>query len=118
MASNLANPVQLPRALVSFIRTHVDHLGKLQFLLLLHGSPTGQTSIMAVARILDISRAQARDMANELATDELVRVASDHIVEFVPSSIDDRLAVAELAHWYARDRTCVHELLRALGRLA
>ena len=109
--------MELPRSLISFIRNHVDHVGKLRLLLLLHGSPTGQTTFTALARLLDISRAQARDMANELASDDLVRV-SEHVVEFTPSLIDDRLAVAELAHWYARDPTCVHELLRALGRLA
>lgn len=107
----------LPHSLISFIRTHVDHLPKLQLLLLLHGSPTGQTSFTALARLLDISKAQARDMANELAADELVRV-SDHVVEFVPVRIDDRLAVAELAHWYRHDRRGVHDLLRALGRMS
>jgi hypothetical protein len=45
----------------------------------------------------------------------LVRVSSEQL-ELAPTSIDDRLALADLAQWYGRERDVVHAALRALGR--
>jgi len=109
-----APTTQLPRSVIAFLRTHVDHVIKLRFLLALHGAPGGIISIHVAARELDLPKAQVRDMANELAEDGLVRVSPDAI-ELVPS-IDDRLAIADLASWYARDRSLVLDVLRAMGR--
>lgn len=54
-------------------------------------------------------------MAAELAAAQLIHVA-DNQLELAPSSIDDRLAIADLASWYARDRNLVLDVLRELGR--
>jgi DNA-binding IclR family transcriptional regulator len=105
----------LPRSVVAFLHAHVDHVVKLKFLLVLHGAPGANLSFQRAARDLDVPKAQVRDMANELADDGLVRVSLDRL-ELSPSSIDDRLAISDLASWYARDRTLVLDVLRAMGR--
>ena len=107
----------LPRSVIAFLRSHIDHVVKLKFLVLLHGAPSGTLSVGIAARTLDVPRRQVRDMANELADDQLVRVSTDQL-ELAPSAIEDRLAIADLAHWYAHDRTVVFDVLRALGRFA
>jgi len=106
---------QLPRSVIAFLRTHVDHVVKLRFLLLLHRAPGGIIPVHVAARDLDIPKAQVRDMANELAADGLVRATPDEI-ELVPRSIDDRLALEDLVRWYESDRSLVLEVLRAMGR--
>lgn len=97
------------------MRAHVDHVVKLRFILFLHGAPSGATSINIAARSLDLPKSQIRDMANELAAEHLVQVAENQL-ELAPPSIDDRLAIADLASWYARDRALVFDVLRELGR--
>jgi DNA-binding IclR family transcriptional regulator len=106
---------KLPMSVIAFLRTHVDHIVKLKFLVTLHCAPGGATSVSLVARALDVPKSQVRDMAAELADDNLVRVSTDHL-ELAPTSIDDRLAIADLASWYERDRGLVLDVLRALGR--
>ena len=113
----MAEPTKLPTSVIALLRAHVDHLVKLRFLIVLHSAPGGSSSISLVAPALDVSRSQVRDMANELADDGLVRVSTDSL-ELAPSSIDERLAIADLATWYERDRSRVLDVLRALGRLA
>jgi hypothetical protein len=54
-------------------------------------------------------------MANELAAERLVAVTESQL-ELAPPTIDDRLAIADLATWYARDRNLVYDVLRELGR--
>ena len=108
---------QLPTSVIAFLRSHVDHLVKLELLLVLHGAPSGTTSVPIVARELDVPKRQVRDMANELVEEDLVRVSSDRI-ELAPRSIDDRLAIADLATWYVRDREVIVDVLKALGRFA
>jgi DNA-binding IclR family transcriptional regulator len=105
------NPV--PRSVVLFMRAHVDHVVKLQFLLMLHAAPNGTATVRAMALALGVPKAQVRDMANELVDDGLLRVSADEL-ELAPASIDDRLAVADLAETYARDRSAVLELLAAM----
>lgn len=103
----------LPRSVISFLRAHVDHVVKLRFLLLLHAAPSGTSTVKVMALALDVSKSQVRDMANELVDDGLLRVAADKL-ELAPTSIDDRLALAELAEAYARDRRSVLELLAVI----
>lgn len=105
----------LPRSVIAFLRAHVDHIVKLRLLLVLHAAPGTTISLQSAARELEIPRRQVRDMANELADDGLVRVSLDQL-ELAPSTIDDRLAIADLATWYSRDRALVLDVLRALGR--
>jgi hypothetical protein len=105
----------LPPSAIGFLRAHVDHIVKLRFLLLLHEAPSSTISVGIGARSLDVPRRQVRDMAHELADDGIVRVSNDEI-ELAPSSIEDRLSIAEIASWYARDRGVVLEVLRGLGR--
>ena len=108
---------ELPKSVVAFLRTHVDHIVKLKFLVTLHSAPGGTTSVSLIARALDVPKSQVRDMANELADDKIVRVSTDYL-ELAPTSIDDRLAIADLASWYERDRSLVVDVLRALGRVS
>jgi DNA-binding IclR family transcriptional regulator len=100
---------------VSFLRRHVDHVVKLKFLVAMHSAPSGTTTVSLVARSLDVPKSQIRDMASELAEEGLLRVSSEQL-ELAPRSIDDRLALAELADWYVRDRSVVLSALQALGR--
>jgi hypothetical protein len=105
----------LPRSVISFLRSYVDHIVKLRFLLVMHRAPSQVTSVPMAARELEVPKSQVRDMANELAEDGLVRISADRL-ELAPRSIEDRLAISDLAFWYTRDRAVLHEVLRALGR--
>jgi hypothetical protein len=111
----MSTPADLPRNVVTFLRTHVDHSIKLRFLLALHSAPSGATSLSLFARAVDVPKNQIRDMAHELAADVLVRVSHEQI-ELAPMAIEDRLAIADLVDWYRRDRDTVMGALRALGR--
>jgi len=113
----MTEPTKLPMSVVAFMRAHVDHVVKLRFLVTLHSAPGGTTSVALAARELDVPKSQVRDMANELAHDELVRVSTDYL-EPAPTTIDDRLAIADLASWNERDRDLVLDVLRVLGRAA
>ena len=112
----MTTPNQLPSSVVAFLRAHVDHIVKLKFLLALHGAPSCTVSVPNVAHVLDIPKNQVRDMANELAEAGLLRISAEQL-ELTPPSIDDRLAISDLATWYVRDRKLVLDVLRALGRL-
>ncbi len=68
-----------------------------------------------VARSLAIPTSQAREMARELSEEGLVRISVGQ-VELAPMSIDDRLAIADLASWYDQHRSLVLQVLRAMGR--
>ncbi len=107
--------MHLPRNVIAFVHDHVDHEVKLDFILNLHRAPGGSSSVAFVARELDIPKSQVRDMANELVEAGLARVSKDRL-ELAPASIDDRLAIAELASCSVRARSIVLDLLRALGR--
>ena len=113
----VTEPNKLPISVIAFMRAHVDHVVKLKFLVTLHSAPGGTTSVALVARVLDVPKSQVRDMANELADGNLVRVSTEYL-ELAPASIADRLAIADLASWYARDRNIVLDVLRTLGRMA
>lgn len=102
-------------SVVAFLRTHVGDVVKLRFLIVLHGVAGGTTSVGHIARVLDIPRSQVLDIAKELADDNLLRFSTDYL-ELAPTSIDDRLAIADLANCYARDRNAVLDVLRSLGR--
>ncbi len=101
----------LPRSVVSFVRAHVDHVVKLQFLLVMHSAPNGTTSMRAMAQTLDVPKAQVRDMANELVDEGLLRISAEQL-ELAPRTIDERLALSDLADSYARDRDAVLELVQ------
>lgn len=100
---------------VAFLNNHVDHVVKLEFLLAVHAAPSATTTVPTAARMLDIPRSQVRAMADELAGEGVLRVSSDRI-ELAPASVDVRLAVSDLASIYHRDRQCVLDVLRSLGR--
>ena len=103
----------LPRSVISFVRAHVDHEVKLRFLLALHSAPNGSSNVKSMAHALDVPKAQVRDMANELIDEGLLRMAAEQL-ELAPASIEERLALAELADSYAQNRGAVLELLAAL----
>ena len=113
----MTEPAKLPTSVIDFLCTYVDHVVKLRFLITLDSAPGGTTSVSLVARALDVPKSQVRDIATELANDRLVRISTDYL-ELAPASIDNRLAIADLASWYARDRNKVLDVLRALGRVA
>jgi DNA-binding IclR family transcriptional regulator len=106
---------QVPKSVIGFLRDHVDHIEKLRLVLALHRAVGGTLSVQNAARELDIPKSQIRDMANELAQDGLVRISVDQL-ELAPTSIEDRLAIADLADWYAHERKSVLDVLRAWGR--
>jgi DNA-binding IclR family transcriptional regulator len=110
----MSSPADLPRAVVSFLRDHVDHVVKLRFLLAMHAAPTGVVTMGSIAAALELPTSQVRDMVTELVEKGLLRVSSDQVQ--LSLSIDDRLALADLAEWYSTDRGAVVEALRALGR--
>ncbi len=109
----MVTSMPLPRSVIAFVREHVDHVVKLQFLLTMHSAPNGTTSMRAMAHTLDVPKSQVRDMANELVDEGLLRISAEQL-ELAPTTIDDRLALADLADSYARDRESVLELLRML----
>jgi hypothetical protein len=111
----VSTSMALPRNVIAFVHDHVDHVIKLDFILSLHWAPGGSASISLVARELDISKSQVRDMAHELVEAGLARVSKDRL-ELAPTSLDDRVAIADLASWSVRARSIVLDLLRALGR--
>jgi DNA-binding GntR family transcriptional regulator len=104
----------IPRSVIAFLRDHVDHAVKLRLLVLLHAAPDATSRVPSLASILDASRAQVRDMANELAADGLVRVSGDE-VQLAPASIDQRLAIAEVARSYASNRPALLSLLEVIS---
>lgn len=106
---------RLPTHIVAFLHRHVDHVVKLEFLLAVHAAPSSATSLGRVARVLDVPRGQVRDMAHELASVGLMAVSVDE-VRLASSSVDQRIALSDLASWYARERTLVLDVLRDFGR--
>lgn len=105
---------QLPRNVLDFLVAHVDHRVKLELILLLQRA-SGATPVWIVASELELSKAQVRGMADELAHDGVVRFAGDRI-ELAPLSLETRLAILDLAIWCSIDRARVYHLLRSLGR--
>lgn len=110
----MATPADLPRAVTAFMKAHVGDMVQLRFLLALHSAPGGITTVTAMSRATDITTAQVRQLAADAMRRGLVRVAGEQL-ELAPSTIDDRLALADLASWYTRDRSVVLDALRALG---
>jgi DNA-binding IclR family transcriptional regulator len=106
---------QLSKSVIGFLRSYVDHIEKLKLLLVLHRAAQGTISVHVAARQLDLTRRQVRDMADELADDGLVRVSGNEL-ELAPTSIDDRLAIADLATSYDQHRHLLLDTLRELGR--
>jgi hypothetical protein len=106
----------IPRSVVAFLNEHVDHVVKLEFLLVVHAAPQSTTTVPDAARSLDVSRQQIRAMAEELATEGILRVSANFI-ELAPRELEDRWAIADLAHTYRGNREVVLEVLRGLGRL-
>jgi hypothetical protein len=113
--NDLSSSDRLPRRVAAFVRTYVDHVVKLQFILMLNEAPNSTLSVAVVAQLLDIPKAQARDMAHELVVAGLARISSD-LLELSPISINDRLAIADLAGWYAKEPGLILDALRRLGR--
>ncbi len=106
---------QLSRSAVTFVREHVDHVVKLQFLLGIHGAPDYASDVSSMARLLDVPKAQVRDMANELVGEGLLRVESDSLA-LTPRTVDDWVALSDLHSLYRRNQGAVLELLRVLQR--
>jgi hypothetical protein len=111
----MTTPADLPRAVTAFLKEHVQSFATLRFLLAMHSAPGGTTTLTLVARALALPKQEVLDVANEAANQGLIRVNSEHL-ELAPISIEDRLALADLAHWYGREREVVLAALRALGR--
>lgn len=109
---------QLPSSVVGFLRAYVDSLEKLMLLLLVHRAPSGTVSVPIAARLVNIPVSQARSIAGQLAEHGLVRVSRPESIELTVPSIDDRLALADLAVWYEQRRAIVLDALVAIGRSA
>ena len=110
----MATPADLPRAVTAFLKTHVGDMVQLKFLLTMHSAPGATMSISMMSRALDVPATRGRELAADAMRRGLVRVTGDQI-ELAPTTIDDRLALADLAYWYGRDRTVILDALRALG---
>jgi hypothetical protein len=110
----MATPADLPRAVTAFLKTHVGDMVQLKFLLTMHSAPGAVMTISMMSRTLDVPATQARELAADAMRRGLVRVTGEQI-ELTPKSIADRLALADVAHWYGRDRIVIHDALRALG---
>lgn len=104
------------RDAIAFLNLHVDHVVKLELVLNVHSSPSSTTTVVAIARELDVSRNQVRSMAQELADHGVVSLSSDRVQ--LTSSVAERCAIADLAQAYRRDPAIVQDLLRAMGRTA
>ena len=109
---------RLPLSVVGFLRTYVDSLEKLMLLLVVHRAPSGGVSVPVAARLVDVSILHARSLAAELADRGLVRVSKAEQIELTVPTIEDRLALADLAVWYMQDRALVLDALVALRRSA
>jgi hypothetical protein len=107
----MANLDPIPRSVIAFARTHVRHAPCARLLLLLHNAPGGGTSLTTVARTIDVPLERLRELAMALADAGFVRIINNDRVELAPLSIERRLAIADLATWYARDREGVLALL-------
>lgn len=107
----------LPKHVISFIREHVDGVPALELLVAVHRGPSNSTTVPQAAQLLDVSRGQVRDTVNTLAARGLLSVSSDEVKLSVPG-IDERLAIADLASLYSRDRELVLDVLRVFGRTA
>ncbi len=105
---------QLPRNVLDFLVAHIDHRVKLDFVLFLHRA-NAVTPVWIAASELELSKAQVRNMADELARDGILRFVADNI-ELAPRSVETRLAILDLSTWCQLDRTRVHHLLASLGR--
>jgi hypothetical protein len=92
----------------------VDHVVKLKFLLAMHSAQNGTSTVALLSRALEVSKGQVRDMANELIDERLLRRADDELE--LTLNIEERMALANLASLYTRDRGAVLQLLQALGR--
>jgi hypothetical protein len=111
-------PTNLPLSIVAFLRTYVDSLDTLRFLLVVQCAPNGVAAIALVARLIDISKSHAHSVAGELAAHGLVRLLPNEQVEVSPIMAEDRIALADLAEWYVRDRDVIHHAMTALQRSA
>ncbi len=100
------------------MRNYVDSLEKLMLLLLVHRAPSGTMSMVIAARLVNIPVSQARSIVGELAARGLVRITQPEQVELTVPSIEDRLALADLALWYEQNRAVVLDALVVLGRSA
>lgn len=94
----------------------MDSFEKLQLLLLLHNAPGGITSVPVAARLIDVSMSQVRRLATDLAEGGLVRHSKTDLIELAIGSIEERLALADLAQSYVKDRGVVLGRLAALKR--
>jgi hypothetical protein len=99
---------------MSFVVAHVDHRLKLDLILLLHRRP-GSIPVWIVASDLELTKAQVREMATQLARDGIVQLAGDKL-ELAPNSPELRLTIVDLATWCTIDRARVLHVLRMLGR--
>jgi predicted ArsR family transcriptional regulator len=89
----------------------------LELLVAVHRGPSNSTTVPQAATLLDVSRGQVRDTVKGLEERGLVSVSSDEVKLATPS-IDVRLAIADLASLYSRDRELVLDVLRVFGRTA
>ncbi len=110
-------PERLPASVVGFMKTYIDSLEMLMLLLLVHRAPSGTISVPIAARLVDIPIAETRAIARALADRALVRLSSQpELIELTLPSIDDRLALADLASCYEENRAVVLDALVAIVR--
>ena len=109
----MPTPADLPKSVTTFLKAYVADAGHLRFLLAMHSAPGGTTSLSLLARALDLAKNDVRELASAASGHGLIRMSSERL-ELSPTSIADRLALAELAQWYGRARTVVLDALHAL----
>ncbi|MBL9017069.1 MAG: hypothetical protein JNL83_22980 [Myxococcales bacterium] len=109
----MSHLTHIPKSVIDFVQTYVDDVVELRLLVTLHGAPDGTQTVQRIALDLDLPAAQVRDAADDLVGDGLIRASSDQL-QLAPSSISDRLALADLAGLYAADRAAVLGLLAAI----
>lgn len=96
--------------MVVFIREHVGDIMTLNVMMLLHRAPGGLASLSTAAGILGATVDDVRSIATRLSLAGLVRVSATQLE--LTASIADRLTIADLAGWCARDRNLVIDTIQ------
>lgn len=105
----------VPLELRAFLLRHLDSIGQLEALLLLHRERHRAWNAGEVARRLYTSEADATGILAHLAADGLI-VAGDDGFRYCPASVEEADAVEKLAVTYARHLIAVTNIIHAKPR--
>ena len=84
--------------------TRVDSFEKLEIVLFLHRADRGTSTLDELARVLGLTRSALQEATRELRAVSLVNVSTAGVVQLLPPSSRDRVAVDALAKAYEEDR--------------